>query len=138
MEKELSLSNVYNACLLEEIALTIQEISYQRFDDDRTFSGQHKYYKSKFNESYHKNNDSEANNNVDSINIDNMKWTESLNSLGLNNSACASDIKKSYRRLIKLYHPDTVAHRGKDFVEIAHVKFIKIKEAYEYLISRNL
>lgn len=49
--------------------------------------------------------------------------------LGLEPSASLEDIKKSYRNLVKLYHPDLNQADG------ARERFMKVHEAYEYLSS---
>ena len=41
------------------------------------------------------------------------------------------EVKKAYRSLISLHHPDRVAHQGKKAVEDAHVKFLEIQAAYQ-------
>ena len=51
--------------------------------------------------------------------------------LGLNSNASEEDIKKAYRKLAMLYHPD----RNKN--EKAHEKFIIINEAYAALTDEN-
>ena len=52
--------------------------------------------------------------------------------LGLNKEASPEDIKRAYRHLAKKYHPDI--NKASD----AHDQFIKITEAYEILINRDL
>ena len=52
--------------------------------------------------------------------------------LGLKKNAGPDDIKKAYRQLAKKYHPDI--NKAPD----AHDQFIKITEAYEILINRDL
>ncbi|MEN8764810.1 MAG: TerB family tellurite resistance protein [Wenyingzhuangia sp.] len=42
-------------------------------------------------------------------------------------------IKKSYRRLVKLHHPDKLSHLGKEHLKGAQEKFLKIQQAYETL-----
>jgi len=49
--------------------------------------------------------------------------------LGLNQSASSADIKKAYRDGCKKYHPDKNAHPD------AHLLFIEIHEAYEFLCN---
>ena len=50
-------------------------------------------------------------------------------------NASDKEIKDNYKRLVKEYHPDTIA--GKElpqgFVDFAHQRFKEIQEAYEYL-----
>ncbi|MEM7103817.1 MAG: DnaJ domain-containing protein [Bacteroidota bacterium] len=43
------------------------------------------------------------------------------------------DIKKSYRRLVKKYHPDKVQHLGEDVQKAASDKFQKLQEAYDFI-----
>ena len=43
------------------------------------------------------------------------------------------EIKAAYRKLANQYHPDKVAHLGKEFQELAEQKFKEIQEAYQKL-----
>ncbi len=52
-----------------------------------------------------------------------------LELFNLNESASIDDIKKRYRELAKMFHPD------KNNEKNAHERFLLIKEAYEYLIN---
>ncbi len=56
-----------------------------------------------------------------------------LSVLGLNLDATQDEIKKTYRKLAKQFHPDKVHHFGKEFLQEAEIKMKKINEAYEYL-----
>jgi uncharacterized membrane protein YkvA (DUF1232 family) len=47
--------------------------------------------------------------------------------------ASPEEIKAAYRRVAARYHPDKVAHLGKEFQELAHQKFVAIQQAYERL-----
>lgn len=62
-----------------------------------------------------------------------LEYEKSLKILNLQSSAKLSDIKKSYRKLVKIYHPD----KYQDLIErgIAQEKFKKINDAYHYLID---
>ena len=53
--------------------------------------------------------------------------------LKIPSDASNDEVKKAYRRLISLYHPDRVAHEGEKAVEDAHLKFLEIQAAYEEL-----
>ena len=53
--------------------------------------------------------------------------------LGLEEEATADDIKKSYRKLAKIHHPDKYHRLGTQAVEIATNTFKRIHEAYEQL-----
>ncbi|HSB71862.1 MAG TPA: DnaJ domain-containing protein [Candidatus Methylomirabilis sp.] len=47
--------------------------------------------------------------------------------------ASPEEIKAAYRRAVTRYHPDKVAHLGKEFQEMAHNKLLAIQQAYETL-----
>ena len=50
--------------------------------------------------------------------------------LGLEPGASAAEVKKAYRKLALDYHPDRVAHLGREYVDVAEEKFKTINEAY--------
>jgi DnaJ domain/Protein of unknown function (DUF1232) len=47
--------------------------------------------------------------------------------------ASADEIKAAYKRAVTRYHPDKVAHLGKEFQALAHTKLLAIQEAYQTL-----
>jgi DnaJ like chaperone protein len=53
--------------------------------------------------------------------------------LGSQEGDSDEQIKKQYRKLVREYHPDTIASKGlpEEFVRFAHDKFREIQEAYE-------
>ena len=53
--------------------------------------------------------------------------------LGLEKTATVEEIKKAYRRLVKKYHPDKVAHLGKEHQKGAEEKFKQVQKAYEQI-----
>jgi len=55
--------------------------------------------------------------------------------LGVKPGASLEEIKEAYRAAASKYHPDKVAHLGKEFQELAHRKFLAVQEAYERLIK---
>ena len=57
--------------------------------------------------------------------------------LGLKPGASAEDIRAAYHRAAQAYHPDKVAHLGREFQEMAHNKFIEIQQAYEKLSGKH-
>ena len=57
-------------------------------------------------------------------------------SLGLTELAAPSEIKSSYRNLVKQYHPDNVQHLGIEFLDLAEQRTKEINEAYNYLKGR--
>ncbi len=48
-------------------------------------------------------------------------------------TASPAEIKAAYKRAVTRYHPDKVAHLGKEFQELAHKKLLAIQWAYETL-----
>ena len=57
------------------------------------------------------------------------------NILKISSDASNEEVKKAYRGLIRVYHPDRVAHEGEKAVEAAHLKFLEIQAAYKELES---
>jgi len=53
--------------------------------------------------------------------------------LGVSESASLKEIKKAYRKLVKIHHPDRFHNASKEQQDIAKSKFITIQKAYEYL-----
>ena len=53
--------------------------------------------------------------------------------LKIPSDASNEEIKKAYRSLISVCHPDRVAHEGEKAVEDAHLKFLEIQAAYQEL-----
>ena len=51
--------------------------------------------------------------------------------LEVNPNASDDEVKRSFRRLAKKYHPDKVQHLGKDVQKAAVKKFKKLNEAYD-------
>lgn len=51
--------------------------------------------------------------------------------LGINRDSSNEEIHKAYRNLANKYHPDKVAHLGREFIELANEKFTQIQKAYE-------
>lgn len=51
--------------------------------------------------------------------------------LGLENNASNQDIKTSYRKLIKKYHPDKLNNVSEDIVKLSKKKFQDLQDAYE-------
>ena len=57
------------------------------------------------------------------------------NILQISSDASNEEVKKAYRSLISVCHPDRVAHEGKEAAEVAHLKFLEIQAAYQELES---
>lgn len=43
------------------------------------------------------------------------------------------EVKKAYRQLVKLHHPDRFASEAKEQQEIAQERFVEIQKAYELI-----
>lgn len=59
------------------------------------------------------------------------KTLNALSTLDLSPGASLDDVKKSYRELALIWHPDKVPHRVKDR---ATAKFTEINEAYQWIV----
>ncbi len=55
--------------------------------------------------------------------------------LGVSVNASPDEIKKAYRSLAKVHHPDRFATHSKEQQEIAEERFVQIQKAYELLVS---
>lgn len=53
--------------------------------------------------------------------------------LGVSSNATQQEIQRAYRKLAKQYHPDKVAHLGKDLQDLAEKRFKDIQNAYDQL-----
>ncbi len=51
--------------------------------------------------------------------------------------ASPEEVKTAYKRAVARYHPDKVAHLGKEFQELAHKKLLAIQKAYDHLQGRS-
>jgi DnaJ like chaperone protein len=57
--------------------------------------------------------------------------------LGVSRSATKEEIKAAYRKLVRKYHPDKVAHLGDEFKILAENRFKEIQQAYHDLVGRQ-
>lgn len=60
---------------------------------------------------------------------------ECLHILGLADDSGEEEIKKAYRKLVLLYHPDKFMKDASEVQEKAMAKFREIQEAYDYLMT---
>jgi DnaJ-domain-containing protein 1 len=58
--------------------------------------------------------------------------------LGLSPSADRDEIRAAYLKLANQYHPDKVAHLGKEFQELAETRFKEIQQAYQHLTNNGV
>lgn len=56
--------------------------------------------------------------------------------LGVKPSATQDEIKTAYRKLANQYHPDKVAHLGKELQQLADQRFKEIQDAYDKLVHK--
>ena len=65
----------------------------------------------------------------------NYKKSRAFTILGLEKTATQEEIKKSYRELVKIYHPDKLGKKvySKAALERAKIRFQEVKDAYELL-----
>ena len=57
--------------------------------------------------------------------------------LWVDKNANADEIKKAYRKLAKLHHPDKVAHLGEEHQQKAKEKFQLIVDAYDLIKEKR-
>jgi curved DNA-binding protein CbpA len=57
--------------------------------------------------------------------------------LGLTKHASQQEIKKAYRKLVKIHHPDCFKNGSEFQLKIATEKFIEIQHAYELLSQKK-
>jgi DnaJ like chaperone protein len=55
--------------------------------------------------------------------------------LGLEHGASIEEVKRAYRRLAQVHHPDKFAALGKEAVAAATSTFQRIQDAYQYLVN---
>lgn len=51
--------------------------------------------------------------------------------LGVGRNASLEEVRKAYAELSMKYHPDRVNHLGVEFQDMAHQKYLEIKDAWE-------
>ncbi len=60
-------------------------------------------------------------------------WFDAYEVLGIPASASAETIRSAYKARMNEYHPDKVAHLGRELQELAHRKTLEIQQAYQEL-----
>lgn len=53
--------------------------------------------------------------------------------LGISEHASMNEIKKAYRTLVKIHHPDRFMNESMEQQDLAEERFIKVQKAYELL-----
>ena len=63
------------------------------------------------------------------------RTTRALAVLGLTPGASKTDVRRAYRRMAQLHHPDRFYSESKHQVALASARFQRIKNAYDYLMQ---
>jgi len=63
--------------------------------------------------------------------------TRALAVLGLSTGASRQDIRRAYRKMAQLHHPDRFFSQSDHQVALASARFQRIKSAYDYLMQRD-
>ena len=65
------------------------------------------------------------------------RLSQSYSILGIAENATDKEVKKAYRQLAKLHHPDRLIHLGEEHQKSAKEKFQRILEAYETVKTKR-
>jgi DnaJ like chaperone protein len=86
---------------------------------------------------YHAGNKNQKKSSKTKSNSRNQKTkiNECYKILGVTSESTVEEIKKSYRKLAMKNHPDKFEQEGIEKLRLAVAQFLKIQEAYEYLIK---
>lgn len=77
-------------------------------------------------------NDSTTNSNSEKAKL--LQMIEQASSmLNVSTNASIDEVKKAYRRMVKLHHPDKFMGHSEEQQQIAHERFLHIQRAYELL-----
>lgn len=90
----------------------------------------HKYYYHEADEEYKENNNTSSN----KFDLNDTKYYEYLKFMRLEKNTSIKEIKKRYREMANIYHPDKVAQTNNTDIKKATENMQKLNEAYEYLI----
>jgi len=68
-------------------------------------------------------------------------FSKSINAyiiLGIDKNASVTEVKKAYRKLVKLYHPDKILNKSKLYKKRAKERFNEINDSYDYIMKQVL
>lgn len=97
-------------------------------------------YKKKFQRQSYKysGGPSDENRNFGNENFKSAKSKKDpYNVLNIDRGSSEFEIKRAYKEMLSKYHPDKVAHLGKELQDLAHEKVIEITEAYNDIETRD-
>lgn len=86
-------------------------------------------------ENQHKNQSKQHQNRKQTSIFNKIKQAYSI--LELTESATEQEIKKAYRKLVVLYHPDKLLHLDETFQKGAKENYQKVNDAYEYIKTKR-
>lgn len=118
-----------NRARLNEIFV---QVTSQKFPDPSDVSSAY-YWNNR--EKTKKRTDREDDDKNKSQATKNEKLENSYAILGLKYGASKEEIKKAFRRLAQVHHPDRFSSLGKESVAAATITFQRISEAYKYLVN---
>ncbi|SDL21381.1 DnaJ domain-containing protein [Modicisalibacter muralis] len=98
-------------------------------------SQQHSYRGSSHGQSWHRSERESGSYRADDRPPPSDRTLRALTVLGLEADASRGDIKKAYRRMAQIHHPDRFFARGENVTAAASQRFQTIKKAYEYLMQ---
>ncbi|GHC33969.1 J domain-containing protein [Aidingimonas halophila] len=123
-----------------------QEQHHQRESENRRDSSsrqqhQHDHHRqdqrSQQQQRHHHQRQHEKRSNTHQSPPPNDRTRRALAVLGLEPGASRSEIRKAYRRLAQVHHPDRVFARGDAITASASQRFQRIKKAYDYLMEAS-
>lgn len=91
------------------------------------------YWKDKEKKSQHKENNTEEESRTRTGHNANLAQAYAV--LGLEYGATKEEIRKAFRRLAQVHHPDRFSSLGEESVAAATATFQRINEAYKYLVN---
>jgi hypothetical protein len=99
---------------------------------DANLKYRHKYKSKSFKETKQSTDSSQKKEKTTDPNSVNAIELKMAKTLGLNGRVTREEIKKSYKKKMKEYHPDKVANMAIELQELALRRTKEITEAYEY------
>ena len=76
-------------------------------------------------------------NSIEAMFSKNKNIDNAYDILGVSKKSTNEDIKKSYRKMVKKYHPDRLNNVSEDVIEMAKIKFQSVKDAYDRIRSER-
>jgi DnaJ like chaperone protein len=119
--------NPHEKRFLENIAFEL-DISQKDFDSIMAMY-------TKYEDAFHRQQDQRRQQRTSSKSRRQYKREKAAKVLGVSECASIDEIKKAYRSLAKVHHPDRFAGDSERQQKIAEERFIQIQQAYELLLE---